>query len=121
MNSTCLAIKNAPSPEKALHLYTQMQRHAHIFDTSSFLCTLKSCTKLQNPTLIRHLHAHILKWGVSSDVYVATALLNAYNSSSFADGRHLFDEMPVRNTVTWNTMIAGYSRVGDVEKARGAF
>lgn len=121
MNSASLALKNASSPEIALHLYIQMQRQAHIFDSFSILFTLKSCTKLQNPTLIRHLHTHLFKWGFSSHVYVATALLNAYVSSSFTDACHLFDEMPVRNTVTWNTMITGYSRVSDVERARSVF
>ncbi|KAL1834480.1 hypothetical protein ACET3Z_004131 [Daucus carota] len=119
--SLCLAIKNASSPEKALHLYTLLQRWAYNFDSFSVVYTLKACTKLKNPTLIRHLHTHLFKWGFSSDVYVATALLNAYVSSSFSDACHLFDEMPVRNTVTWNTMITGYSRVGDVEKARDVF
>lgn len=121
MNSASLAIKNAAYPERALHLYTQMQRKAHIFDSFSILFTLKSCTKLRNPTVIRHLHTHILKWGFSSHVYVATALLNAYVSSSFTDACQLFDELTMRNSVTWNTMITGYFRIGDVEKARGVF
>lgn len=33
----------------------------------------------------------------------------------------MFDEMPEKNTVTWNTMISGYSRSGDVERARLVF
>lgn len=121
MNSWSLAIKNASSPEKALHLYTQMQRTSIPFDSFSILFTLKSCTQLQNPTLFHHLHAHLLKLGFNSHVYVATSLLNAYSAASFSDACYLFDEMPVRNTVTWNTMITGYSRSGRCEKARLVF
>lgn len=41
--------------------------------------------------------------------------------ASFDDACALFDEMPERNTVTWNTMVSGYSKLGDVEKARNVF
>lgn len=41
--------------------------------------------------------------------------------ASFGDARALFDEMPVKNTVTWNTMITGYSKSFQVEKARSVF
>lgn len=52
---------------------------------------------------------------------MATSLLNAYAITSVADACELFDEMPERNTVTCNTMIVGYSRLGDVEKANSVF
>lgn len=40
---------------------------------------------------------------------------------SFDQARDLFDEMPQRNIVTWNTMITGYSRSGSINKARSLF
>ncbi|XP_057980306.1 pentatricopeptide repeat-containing protein At5g66520-like [Malania oleifera] len=115
------AIRNASTPHEALHLYTQMQRQSLPFDSFSILFALKSCATLQNLSLIHHLHAHILKIGFKTHVYVATSLLYAYVLSSFGDACHLFDEMPNRNTVTWNTMITGYSKSGDLEMARLIF
>ncbi|XP_010260794.1 PREDICTED: pentatricopeptide repeat-containing protein At5g66520-like [Nelumbo nucifera] len=120
-NSWASAIRNAASPYKALHLYTQMQRQGVPFDSFTILFTLKSCTHLENLTLVRHLHAHLLKLGFNSHVYVATSLLYAYVIGTFHDARLLFDEMPEKNTVTWNTMITGYSKAGNVEKARSLF
>ncbi|KAI8000493.1 Pentatricopeptide repeat-containing protein [Camellia lanceoleosa] len=120
-NSWSFAIKNASSPNKALQLFSQMQRHSIPFDSFSILFTLKSCTHLHNLPLINHLHANLLKLGFNSHVYVATSLLHAYVVASFRDACDLFDEMPERNTVTWNTMITGYSKSGDVEKAWGVF
>lgn len=120
-NSWALAIRNASSPHKALSLYSQMHRHSVPFDTFSILFTLKSCTHSQDIALIQHLHAHILKLGFSSHVYVATSLLHAYVVTSFVDACILFDEMRVRNTVTWNTMIKGYSRSGELDKASLVF
>ncbi|PON84303.1 Pentatricopeptide repeat [Trema orientale] len=119
--SFALAIRNASPPHKALTLYSKMHRKSAPFDSFSILFALKSCTKLQNLVINKHLHAHIIKLGFSSHVYVATSLLYAYVVSSFDDACKLFDKMPVGNTITWNTMITGYSRLGDVEKARYLF
>ncbi|KAL6561829.1 hypothetical protein OROGR_002836 [Orobanche gracilis] len=125
-SSWAFAIRNAASssssPLKPLQLYTRMQRQSVPFDTFSTLFALKSCTHLpHNLNIIRHLHAHLLKLGFSTNVYVATCLLSAYASTSFNDVCILFDEMPARNTVTWNVMITGYSRRGDTRAARIAF
>ncbi|KAL3523192.1 hypothetical protein ACH5RR_016026 [Cinchona calisaya] len=120
-NSWALAIRKASSPHEALKLYTQMQCKRVPFDSFSVLFTVKSCTILNNVSIIRHLHSHILKLGFSSHVYVATSLLNAYVVASFDDACDLFDEMSERNTVTWNTMITGYARYGELGKARRVF
>ncbi|KAK3001304.1 hypothetical protein RJ639_020312 [Escallonia herrerae] len=116
-NSWSLAIKNAASPSKALTIYSQMQRQSIPLDSYSILFTLKSCTHLKDITVIQHLHTHILKLGFNTHVYVGTSLLNGYVGTSFEAACHLFDEMPERNTVTWNTMITCLSRSGYVEKA----
>ncbi|XP_031282694.1 pentatricopeptide repeat-containing protein At5g66520-like [Pistacia vera] len=120
-NSWALAIKNAHSPNEALHFYSQMHRQSPSFDSFSILFTLKSCTHLRNLNVIHHLHSHVLKLGFISHVYVATSLLHAYVVTSFGLGCKLFDEMPEKNVVTWNTMITGYSKSGNVDKARGVF
>ncbi|KAL4614345.1 hypothetical protein ACB092_07G047700 [Castanea dentata] len=121
-NSWALAIRNnISSPHKVLYLFSKMHRSSVPSDSFSMLFTLKSCTHLQNLTVIQHLHAHIVKIGFSSHVYVATSLLYAYVLMSFENACVLFDEMPDRNTVTWNTMITGYWRSGDVESARAVF
>ncbi|KAL0352635.1 UNVERIFIED_CONTAM: Pentatricopeptide repeat-containing protein [Sesamum angustifolium] len=120
-NSWAFSIRNASSssPLKALQLYSLMQRRAVPFDSFSILFALKSCTYLpHNISILRHIHAHLLKLGFSTHVYVATSLLCAYALTLFKDACILFDEMPLRNTVTWNIMITAYSRQGDVTTAR---
>lgn len=115
------ALRNASSPNKALLIYSKMHRKSVPFDSFSILFALKHCARLNNLSIIRHLHSHVLKLGFVSHVYVATSLVHAYVLLCFRDARELFDEMPVKNTVTWNTMITGYSRVGDAEGARLVF
>ncbi|KAL5714765.1 hypothetical protein ACHQM5_016679 [Ranunculus cassubicifolius] len=121
LNSWASAIRDASTPQESLRLHVQMQRQSIPFDSYSFLFTLKSCSRFKNLTLTHHLHAHLYKLGFSSHVYVATSLLHAYVVTSFQDARKLFDEMPERNTVSYNTMITGYFKSGDIENARGIF
>lgn len=121
LSSWAIALRNVSSPRKALHFYSQMHRNGVPFDSFCILFTLKSCTPLQDAAITRHLHAHIVKLGFSSHVYVATSLLNAYIAASFADACLLFDEMPEKNTISWNTMITGYSRRRDIQGARSVF
>ncbi|XP_004494495.1 pentatricopeptide repeat-containing protein At2g20540-like [Cicer arietinum] len=123
-SSYALAIKKASSsssPTKPMHLYSKLHRKGVPLDTFCIIFTLKSCTHLYNLPIIHHLHAHIIKLGFTSHVHVATCLLNAYVLLSFFDACVLFDELPQKNIVTWNTMILGYSRFGDVNRARELF
>ncbi|GFP80218.1 pentatricopeptide repeat-containing protein at3g21470 [Phtheirospermum japonicum] len=53
---------------------------------------------------------------------VGTSLLDMYaKCCDTASARKVFDNMPHRNAVSWNAMIAGYFKKGDFAKARGIF
>lgn len=59
---------------------------------------------------------------MASDIYVATALVDLYSKLGEIDAaRQLFDDIPVRNVVSWNAMIAGYAFNGFDLDAVGAF
>lgn len=104
-----------------MHIYSQLHRQNLHLDSFDILFTIKSCTRLSNPIIIHHLHSHIIKLGFICNVYVATSLLHSYATTSFEEARKLFGELPVRNAVTWNTMISGYINSGHIEKAREIF
>ncbi|XP_022146506.1 pentatricopeptide repeat-containing protein At5g66520-like [Momordica charantia] len=120
-NSWALRIRNAPSLRKALTIYSQMHRQSVPYDSFSILFMLKACAPSRNLSILEHLHAHIAKLGFTSHLYVATSLLYAYVLNSLQLACLLFDEMPHRNTVSWNTMIFGYSKSGNVDRARQLF
>lgn len=53
---------------------------------------------------------------------VVTALIQMYSYHGFAtEAYNLFEEMPYRDLIMWNAMIAGCVKVGDMNKARDLF
>ncbi|ERM93917.1 hypothetical protein AMTR_s00137p00065090 [Amborella trichopoda] len=70
----------------------------------------------------KKLHKTALELGLESNVYIATALLDFYAKSGDMDAAYkVFDEMPQKDVVTWSAMIAGYSELGDSNKALRMF
>lgn len=52
------------------------------------------------------MHANALKFGLDSNVYVGNNLINFYGCcKKILDARKMFDEMPERTLVSWNSVI----------------
>ncbi|KDP29535.1 hypothetical protein JCGZ_19248 [Jatropha curcas] len=61
-------------------------------------------------------HCQTIKLGEIADIYTANNILSQYTRCRWGGvtiALKLFDEMPQRDTVTWNTMIAGYVNSGN--------
>ncbi|XP_078438634.1 pentatricopeptide repeat-containing protein At1g09220, mitochondrial-like [Wolffia australiana] len=112
-----------PSPEEALLLLlSQKPLLSASGDSFTFSFLIKSCANLRRPAAGRHLHAAALARGFSPGVYLQTALLNMYASCGLLpDAAQVFDEMPHRNTVSFNAMIAALASSGRLPGARALF
>ncbi|KAL1206241.1 putative pentatricopeptide repeat-containing protein [Cardamine amara subsp. amara] len=61
---------------------------------------------------------YAIKCGYIADVYVSNRILDSYSKFGFLSHAHkLFDEMCQRDSVSWNTMISGYTSCGKLEDA----
>ncbi|EXB31957.1 hypothetical protein L484_013589 [Morus notabilis] len=66
----------------------------------------------------RQIHSCALKMGVDQDVFVSCALIDMYGKCGrLEDAQFVFDELPEKTTVGWNTIIAGYALHGYSEEA----
>uniref|UniRef100_A0A0D3FC47 DYW domain-containing protein n=1 Tax=Oryza barthii TaxID=65489 RepID=A0A0D3FC47_9ORYZ len=78
-------------------------------DSSSFSAALAACSRHASPSPGFSIHAFLLKSGFASNVYAANSLLHFYGSFGLHSLAHkLFDEMPTRDTVSFNTLISSY-------------
>lgn len=72
--------------------------------------------------LARLTHSHMIRAGYRPGLFLSNNLLAAYvRCDDTRSARLLFDGMPRRDVVTWNTLIAGYATQGSASLALGAF
>ncbi|XP_057818471.2 pentatricopeptide repeat-containing protein At2g13600-like [Cryptomeria japonica] len=108
--------------EKALEIFKQMLLAGVKPDSKTFASILPACTKMGALEQGMDIHQRIIESGFLSDIVVMNALIDMYaKCGSIHKACELFDKMPQRNVVSWNTMIAGYTQYGFVERALGTF
>lgn len=60
--------------------------------------------------MAKQAHCFVVKLTASHDVFVYSSMLNVYCKLGFlSDGHQVFDEMSEKNSITWSTLISGYS------------
>ncbi|WOL18322.1 hypothetical protein Cni_G27116 [Canna indica] len=107
-------LSNGSAQREALVLYQQL--HSHGFRGSiSFLPSLiKACSSSSRYLHFGlQLHCLLLKTGLASDLVTTNSLLSMYSKhSDVRSARLLFDVTPLRDSVTWNSMINCYLSSG---------
>ncbi|KAL9240416.1 hypothetical protein vseg_014640 [Gypsophila vaccaria] len=74
---------------------------------------LKACGKVSDFLQGRRVHVIVVKLGYESYLFVSNALVYMYGfCGEMGDARKLFDGMPVRDLVSWNSLVCGFSRCG---------
>ncbi|KAL3522785.1 hypothetical protein ACH5RR_015619 [Cinchona calisaya] len=81
-----------------------------VFDSHAYASMLQNCIKTCDPITGKAIHCDIVKRGGCLDIFARNILLNLYvKSELLSEARKMFDEMPVRNMVSFVTLIQGYS------------
>ncbi|KAI5352949.1 PREDICTED: pentatricopeptide [Prunus dulcis] len=87
------------------------------FSTMLVLCSSQRCVNLG-----RQLHGHIVKFGFESYVFVGSPLVDMYSKAGLIlDAKRVFNSMPERNVVMYNTLITGLLRCGLIEDSECLF
>ncbi|KAL0559867.1 hypothetical protein IC582_000247 [Cucumis melo] len=109
----------------ALQLFAQIFEQKTSLKPNAFTlsCALMACARLGELRLGRQLHAYALRNENESEVlYVANCLIDMYSKSGDIDAAQaVFDNMKLRNVVSWTSLMTGYGMHGRGEEALHVF
>ncbi|KAL3572745.1 hypothetical protein D5086_026649 [Populus alba] len=120
------------SYREAIVLYNQI-RSKGVYFLGLVPLVLKACAYVSVLNCGKSLHSEAIKHGVDSNVRIGTSLVSMYAKcgdipdsryckiGNVKEARAIFDRVPVRNLVNWNSLICGYSQNGFCEEALDAF
>lgn len=84
----------------------------------NFSYLLKACADNFDARRGREIHAQLVLYGLSANLFTMTSLMNLYSKCGVVhDACKMFDRMPVRDLVCWNTVIAGFAQNGMARRA----
>jgi pentatricopeptide repeat protein len=113
------------TPRKSIELYNRMVATEAEPDGFTYSFLLSACARAGLLREGEQVHGRVLANGYCSNLFVQTNLVNLYAAGGGANGvgyaRSVFDEMDERTVVSWNSLLAGYIRCGDIDEARRIF
>ncbi|KAF8400165.1 hypothetical protein HHK36_013461 [Tetracentron sinense] len=105
---------------ESLQLYSSMLKSGVHGSNFTFPLVIQACSKLGSIRVGTKIHAHVFLMGFQSDIFVQTALIDLYSKcSTLVSSRQIFDEMPLKSVVSWNSMISAYSNDFRMEESFG--
>lgn len=109
-------------PKPAIDLYTQMRFDLVEPDTHTFPFLLKAISKLLDVKLGKKVHCIVIRNGYESLVFVQNGLVHLYAVCECPESAYkMFEKMPVRNIVTWNSVINGFALNGKPDEVLNFF
>jgi pentatricopeptide repeat protein len=113
---SCTALITACSNEKedckeALVIFSNINRSGLKLDGVILCAMLNICANLAFLDMGRQIHGSVIKLNLPSDMALWNSLIDMYAKSGDLKGaRGVFDRMPVRNVVSWTSLISGYAK-----------
>ncbi|KAM0940643.1 putative tetratricopeptide-like helical domain superfamily [Dioscorea sansibarensis] len=110
------------TPLSAFLVYRFMLREGFRPDKYTFPVVLKSCMSFSRIGEARQVHGAIVKMGFAWHLHALNALVHVYGlCGEFDNAGTLFDEMPLRDVVSWTGLISVYVKAGFFQEALALF
>ncbi|KAK6159667.1 hypothetical protein DH2020_003048 [Rehmannia glutinosa] len=108
----------AGSFRKALFLFDELRMQGIWPDNYTYPFVFKAVGGLRVVLEGEKIHGFVLKSGVLYDCYVSNSVLDMYGELRCVESLNkLFDEMPLRELISWNVLISGFVKNNRFEDA----
>ncbi|XP_057966296.1 pentatricopeptide repeat-containing protein At4g33990 [Malania oleifera] len=99
---------------EALDILEEMRLGGIKLDSVTVSSVLPVCAQMNDLLSGMLIHLYVIKHGLEFDVFVSNALINMYAKfGTLGHAEKIFDQMMVRDVVSWNSIIAAYEQNGD--------
>ncbi|KAL6210166.1 hypothetical protein ACLB2K_021103 [Fragaria x ananassa] len=117
-----MTIYSQRDPEEVISLFCQLRWENLTPDRYTFSIVLKAYASLATERHASAVHSQVIKAGFGGDTVLANALIHAYaRCGSISLSKQVFDEIEVRDVVSWNTMLKAYALYGQAADALQLF
>ncbi|XP_025794258.1 putative pentatricopeptide repeat-containing protein At3g01580 isoform X2 [Panicum hallii] len=111
-------VRTGQSGNAIHHFSAMLHEHKAIPDSVTYANVISACAELRNSGCAASVHAYLIRRSIPQDVVLATALIEVYfKCTRIMKSRHLFDQLMVKDVVSYNAMIYGYLQSGMANEA----
>ncbi|GAB4858395.1 Putative pentatricopeptide repeat-containing protein At3g49142 [Ancistrocladus abbreviatus] len=104
--------------QESLSVYRAMSSYGISPDHYTYPCILKACSGSENLHVGLQIHAAAVKVGLDFNLFIGNGLVAMYGKCGYlVEARRVLDEMPNKDVVSWNSMVAGYAQSGQFDDA----
>ncbi|KAK3195014.1 hypothetical protein Dsin_026324 [Dipteronia sinensis] len=121
-NAIIKSYSHGIEPKQALIVFCLMLEIGVCVDKFSLSLVLKACSRMGLVKEGMQIHGLLRKMELGSYLFLQNCLIGLYVKCGCLEfARQLFDRMPTRDSVSFNSMIDGYVKCGYIDSARELF
>ncbi|XVE51441.1 hypothetical protein DITRI_Ditri02bG0040700 [Diplodiscus trichospermus] len=114
--------KSVETAKKGLEVFVNMHRLNFRPNISTFASVIGACSVLSAVEFGHQVQGQLMKTEFFMDLKIGSALVDMHAKfGRIEDARKVFDYMPEKNVFTWTSMIDGYGKNGNPNKALELF
>ncbi|XP_044481879.1 pentatricopeptide repeat-containing protein At1g20230-like [Mangifera indica] len=109
-------------PKEAIKIYSTLKLRNIRPDNILILSVAKACALASDLVKAKEVHEDAIRFGFQSDTLLSNALIDMYAKCRNVDGaRQVFDDICVKNVVSWTSMCSSYMNCGLLRQGLEAF